>query len=162
MPRYAAIAAIGVVFSFLFLTLLPFIMGGGFFFSSYFSFAEKISKLGGLLADEAANFATAVFAMKALTSLLFGITMALIVRYFTLYRATLVSAASTGALALFASLIGIGCASCGVLFVGTFASLASLSALFLALPLRGLEFGIAGIFLLIITIIFLLRRLPSV
>lgn len=95
-------------------------------------------------------------------AVLFGISVAGIIYYFRLYKATMVSAASAfsvgGALS---GIVALGCASCGSLIVGFLASFFSASSLLIFIPYQSAVFGALGIAMLCVSLYLLNRKLVS-
>ena len=98
-------------------------------------------------------------AVAILTSILFGINVALIV---SLARKRSFRAAGRGTVAGLGGVsigaLGIGCASCGTLALTAVFPLVGSTGLLALLPLRGAEFGFFGVAALLLSIYFLAYR----
>ena len=100
--------------------------------------------------------------MLAIT-ILFGISVAGIVYYFRLYKATAVSAASAfSAGGAVSGIIALGCASCGYLIVGFLASFFSASSLLIFIPYQSAVLGALSIAMLCVSLYILNKKLASV
>lgn len=72
--------------------------------------------------------------------------------YYLRRRLSMQKSLGTGFLGMLAGLIGIGCASCGSIILSSVLGLGIAANFLRALPLNGLEFGLLGVFLLILSI----------
>jgi|SRR3989344_1183533 len=96
-------------------------------------------------------------------SVLFGISVAGIIYYFRLYKATAVSAASAyGAGGVVSGIVALGCASCGSLVIGFLASFFSASSLLIFVPYQSAIFGMLSIAMLCISLYILNKKIASV
>jgi hypothetical protein len=88
-------------------------------------------------------------------AVLFGLNLALALRTLVARRRTAASAGVTG---MFPGLLGIGCSACGSVLLSALLGTGTTAALVRTLPLGGLEFSIAGILVLIMSLLFAARR----
>lgn len=98
--------------------------------------------------------------LTVIISVLFGISVAGIIYYFRLYKATavsVVSAYSTGG--AISGIIALGCASCGSLIVGFLASFFSASSLLIFIPYQSFVFGALSIAMLGFSLYILNKKL---
>ena len=105
---------------------------------------------------------TSVFSfwLTLLVSVLSGLNIAMFI-FFLRRRLKSISLTDAGFVGAFISLLGIGCASCGsVVFAYLFGLSASVGFLGF-LPLRGIEFGILGLFLILFSIYFLAKKIQD-
>lgn len=96
-------------------------------------------------------------------AVLFGISVAGIIYYFRLYKATTVSitsALSTGGVA--SGIIALSCAACGSLVVGFLASFFSASSLLIFIPYQSFVFGSISLALLGFSLYMLNKKLGAV
>lgn len=120
----------------------------------------KLDFLTGLLSGITTNF-TALSAFYTVTiSMLFGINLAMIIYYLktkkeVVRRGTL--AATAGG--MMGGLFGVGCAACGSFFLSSTLSFFGAGAALTILPLRGQEFGILSVLLMVISIILISRKI---
>lgn len=114
------------------------------------SLAQKIELPLSLLGSIATNFTTLSALSTVLIAILFGMNVAMLV-YLVRSRAALLhkSGAATGTLGLLSGIFGIGCAACGSLIVTSVLSLLGAGGALAYLPLRGAEFGLIGVALLL-------------
>ena len=104
-----------------------------------------IDLLGGI----ATNFTAFSAVVAIIVSILFGMNAALLAYYFSRRVTTAKSAGMfTGIGGAVSGIFGIGCAACGSVLATAGLSLVGASGILTLLPLRGGEFGIAGIGLL--------------
>ena len=112
----------------------------------------------GMLTDMTANSL-----MTLAITVLFGVSVAGIVYYFQLYRATAVSAMSAFSAGGVASgIIALGCAACGSLVFGFLASFFSASSLLIFIPYQSIVFGTLSIMMLGVSLYLLNKKLASV
>ncbi len=122
----------------------------------------KFGLLAGLLAGIQTNFTTFSATMIVVVAFLFGINIAMLsFQWRQAVGQTSKMGIAASATGFVSGLFGIGCAACGS-FLGTaiFASLGASGALAL-LPLRGGEFGILGIVLLLFSITSISRAIQN-
>lgn len=105
---------------------------------------------------------TSVFSfwLTLLISILAGFNIAMLV-FFLKRRLRTVSFTEVGFVGVFVSLLGIGCSSCGsIIFVSLFGLSTSVGFLGF-LPLRGIEFSILGLCLILFSIYFLAKKIQD-
>lgn len=112
---------------------------------------EKIVLLTSLLGSFRTNFTPLSGLLLVLTSILIGVQSALFTYFMgqRIKRTNLVGMSLIGSIL---SLIGIGCASCGSIIISSLIGLSSMVVVIGILPLKGLEFSIVGILLLLFAI----------
>ena len=135
------------------LELLKFVL-----FSEQFSIASKfkviIASFGGIVT----NFHTTSMIVTLLVIALFGINVAM-VSYYLKCKVALDRSAGAGLAGTVFGMMGVGCASCGSVLITTFFGAAFTASVVGVLPLRGLEFGLAGVLLLVTSIYFTSKKI---
>src|SRR3990167_7930199 len=153
-PIYALFALIAGCAMFAFAVWLPnFRLIIIFLVSQDISFAQKLNLLISLLGSIATNFTPLSASYTIAIAMLFGINLAMIV-YFLRRKVAEVkqSGIYTGFLGVASGVLGIGCAACGsFLLTGALAFL----------PLRGGEFGILGVILLLLSIHLVAKQIQN-
>jgi hypothetical protein len=96
-------------------------------------------------------------------SILFGINVALIIYYIKQRRVKSgsVGLSLAGMGGLVSSLLGIGCASCGSVIVVSVLGLFGASGILLLLPFQGAEFAVLGLFMLLFSIYYLIKKISN-
>ncbi len=116
--------------------------------------ADRILFPIGLLGSIATNFTLFSASYTVALTLLLGVSISMIV--FAFRRRASVSRLrkdlAATLLGTMSGLLGIGCAACGSLFLAPFLMASGGAAFLVSLPLRGGEFGILGVLLLILSI----------
>lgn len=91
-------------------------------------------------------------------SLAIGSNLALLVHFFRVYHPGLsLSGVPASMLGVIASLIGVGCAACGTIFLTAIS--ASAAGLLVALPFQGAELSYIGLVLILLSTIYLARAI---
>lgn len=103
------------------------------------------------------NFTSEAVAFIFIIAFLTGINVALIV-YYIRSRSLLFRKSGAGFLGAFAGIIGVGCASCGSVLLSSIMGLSASTTLIGALPLRGTEFSLLAVALLVYSIYALSRK----
>lgn len=109
------------------------------------------------------NFTLFSATLLIITVVLFGINIALLTFYIRrrqeASRGTVAHMASIGGVV--SAVLGIGCAACGSVVLTSLLGLFGASGLLLLLPLHGVEFGIVGLVLLVVSIRYLIKRIED-
>lgn len=130
-------------------------------FSGSVSFVSKVSFVLSLYASLLTNFTVFSALYLILVSVLFGINIALLTFYIRRRQErshnTTAHLASIGG--IISAVLGIGCAACGSVVLTAVLSLFGAGGLLLILPLHGIEFGIIGFILLLVSIRYLIKRI---
>ena len=118
---------------------------------------NKIEILTALVRSINTNFTFFSMVIVIAMAMLFGTNVALIVYYFRL-RQTLVRQASGGIAAaslggLASGFLGVGCAACGTLILSPTLTFLGAGTLVMSLPFGGEEFGLAGLAMLVLSLI---------
>lgn len=160
-PRYVALAlifalVIGVGIVWLSShSLIWFVMN-----SDIFAWAARLKILWTALGLYATNFALASQVMVVLVALLSGINIAMLIFYFK-RRMAVSRAAGASGFGLVIGILGAGCSACGSVILSSLIGITSASALVSWLPLRGVEFGIASLALISLSIYILAKKIQS-
>lgn len=93
-------------------------------------------------------------------SILSGLNFSMLVFYLK-KRISLQKNIGTGFLGMIAGILGIGCASCGSIILSSIFGLTAATNFLRVLPFNGLEFGIVGILLLLLSIYFLSTKIQN-
>ncbi|MEK7061746.1 MAG: hypothetical protein AAB957_00590 [Patescibacteria group bacterium] len=116
-------------------------------------FSQKFNLPISLLGSITTNFTLLSASYTIAIAILFGINLSIIVYYLRRKIAELKQGGIvTGFLGITSGIIGIGCAACGSVLLTSILALFSASWIITLLPLRGGEFGILGVALLLFTI----------
>lgn len=94
------------------------------------------------------------------TALLAGINASVLAHYFK-KRIPLQRAMGVSTVGILGSFLGIGCASCGSLLLISLLGLSTAGGFIRLLPLRGMEFGIASILILLFSLFIIARKIES-
>lgn len=152
IPGYAVLALLTAIIVLVLALWLPNLaLVRDIAFSGAVPLDAKLRVLLGLIGSIATNYTPFVAAALVLASLLFGINVSLFLRGIGA-RWTASRVGGPGFLAslggLTSSLVGIGCASCGIFILGPLLALVGAGSLIAALPLGGAELIMLGISLL--------------
>lgn len=132
--------------------LLAFILS-----SERIGFAEKVRFTVDVWDVVQANTTPFQASLLILTALLFGVVVALLAYYGVRQRSFVRQSGITGIGGLIASFLGIGCSACGSIVL----SALGLSAAVSVLPLRGIEFSILAVLLLLATAFMTAERIQK-
>lgn len=128
--------------------------------SDTLTFTQKTNVVVALLGALQTNFTPLSRAVTITISILFAINTALMTYYF---RTRLAFEKEVGVSlgGMMAGLLGVGCASCGSVILATLFGMSATAGFLGIFPLRGQEFGILGIFLLIASIYLISKKIGS-
>jgi len=126
---------------------------------------NKIEILTALVRSLGTNFTPFSGAVTIAMAVLFGANVALIVYYFRLRR-TLVKHAGSGVIAasvggLASGLLGVGCAACGTLILSPALTFLGAGTVITSLPFGGEEFGLLGVAMLVVSLIWGAKRIAE-
>ena len=130
------------------------------FSSELFSWGAKLKILWTSLGTLNTNFNTANRILIIGLALLGGINVALLVFYIK-NRAKVLKTAGMSGLGLGVGLLGIGCGACGSVILSSIFGLTIAVGFIGGLPLKGLEFGLVGIILILISIYVVAKRISQ-
>ena len=108
------------------------------------------------------NFTTLSALSVMAMSIIFGINVAMTI-FFIRRRISSVgrSGAVTGLIGAVSGTLGVGCAACGSLLLTTVLAWVGAGALIQLLPLQGEEFGIAGVFILAVSVFLTAKQIEN-
>jgi len=119
--------------------------------SGIFDFKAKMNIFWSLLTAIKPNFPVSSIVITVSLSILLAIDISLFIFYFKRQLAVRAEA-GVGIFGLLIGFLGIGCSVCGPIILSSFLGLTTATVLIGFLPLGGLEFGIIGIILLLLSI----------
>jgi len=133
--------------------------------SSDMAAPTKFSLIASLLGSIATNFTGISAATTVAISLLFGMNVAM-VAYVIAGKLKEVSngALATGSLGALLGVLGLGCAACGSFLLLNFLAFFGAASLLALLPLRGVEFNLLALVLLVLAIVLAAKKIaqPSI
>lgn len=131
------------------------------FYTHSISVTGKLSFLGSIYASIFTNFSTPSAIFTAITAILFGINVALMVYYVRRRQSVLAGkTAEWSSVGGFVSgAMGIGCAACGSVILTSILTTFGAGGLLALLPLHGAEFGLLSMILLTVAIRQLAKRI---
>ena len=115
-----------------------------------------------LLESITINFTTLSASYTIVIAILFGIDMAML-SFFLRTRIAGVkqSGIATGFFGIASGILGMGCAACGSFILTSVLSLVGASSILAFLPLKGEEFGIIGVILLLASLYLTAKQIPA-
>ncbi len=125
--------------------------------SSSFSVWEKLTVLAASFGLFTSNFTFGSQVLIVLSSLLGGITVSILFVQMSKQVASKNTGAGLGGVVL--SMVGVGCGACGSIILSTLFGLSAGQWLTALLPFKGVEFGVLGILILVVSIVRLSYRL---
>jgi len=154
----SAIVFLGVIVLTIWLPNIPFI--GHTMVSDQFTLEQKYNLLSASLSAFKTNFSAFSRFLDVLIALLFAINISLLVFYLK-KKISLEKSIGTSILGIVLGIIGVGCASCGSVILTSVLGLSAASSFISVLPLKGVEFGLLSVGLLIYSIYILLRQIKD-
>lgn len=127
--------------------------------SSYDAY-QKIAVLAGSWEAINTNFTSVSRIVTIIVALLFAVNIALIVFYFK-KRAGVYNSAGVSLGGALVGFIGVGCASCGSVLLTAVLGLGTTASFIKILPLKGQEFGVLAIAILLFSIFTTARKIKS-
>lgn len=128
--------------------------------SDAFDAVDKLNVFLSSLGAIETNFSTLTRNLTIAVSLLSGINIALLA-YYLKRRIALEKAAGVGFFGTAIGLIGVGCASCGSVILSSIFGIGASTGFLGLFPLRGAEFGIAGVALLLVSIVLVAKKIEN-
>ena len=104
------------------------------------------------------SFTLASKSIVIILSILGGINISMFIFYLKT-RITLEKSSGLGLLGIISGLLGVGCASCGSVVLSTLIGVSLTTGIVDFLPLNGLEFGILGMIIVILSIYLLSKKI---
>ena len=126
------------------------------------SLSQKFNFPISLLSSITTNFTLLSASYTIALAVLFGINLAMIVYYLKRRVAEIKqSGITTGFFGIMSGILGIGCAACGSVILTSILTLFGASGVLISLPLRGGEFGILGVVLLLFAIYTISKQIQN-
>lgn len=126
--------------------------------SSTLTIWQKTNLLTGLLGSLQTNFTPLSRAVTFITAGLAGVQVSLLV-YYLQQTARIQQSMGMSAVGVTASMLGVGCASCGSVVLTSLIGFGSATTILGFLPFRGLEFGLLGITILLLAIHLTIKKI---
>lgn len=160
---YIALAGTLAITAFLFAVWLPNTrLIADIFITSGASFATKLKVAVALLGGIGTNFSFLSAGYTIAIAALFGVNTAMIVYLLKRVRAGLGSGPLVaGVGSITSGALGIGCAACGSFILTAALSSLGAASVLAMLPLRGGEFGILSVALLVLSLILISRKIAA-
>src|SRR3990167_5317479 len=160
---YIALASTLAIAAFLFAVWLPnFGLIGEVFSTSSAPLAAKLKVAVSLLGGIGTNFSTLSASYTIAIAILFGIIAAMIV-YFVRKKRTQLggNTLTTGLGGIGSGILGIGCAACGSFLLMTILSSFGAAGAIALLPLKGGEFGVVSVVLLVVSLTLISKKITE-
>lgn len=125
-----------------------------------YTWPEKVRVLLDFPALAAIRFTPETVVIVLVMAILTGVNMALLTHYLRT-RITADRQLGIGLLGVVVGLLGLGCLSCGSIIIASLIGVAASTAFLGVLPLHGLEFGLSGIGLIVLSIYLLAQKIPN-
>lgn len=129
------------------------------FTSGFFDLASRTKIFFNSLTSVATLSLSSVVVIVILSALL-AVEISIFVFYFK-KKVVIKKEAGLGLFSLPLAFLGVGCSACGSLVLSSLMGLTAATTLIGFLPFRGLEFGISGIFLLLVSIYLIALKISS-
>lgn len=164
-PNYIALASIlAIVITLIIFLISVLILHYGLlvyvFTSGIFGLEAKMQIFWDLLTAIRLNFSFSSIVIMVSLSALLAIDIAIFTFYFKKQMAVRAEA-GVGVFGLLIGLLGIGCSACGSIILSSILGFTTATALIGFLPFAGLEFGIIGIFLLLLSIYLIALKIQA-
>ncbi|MEK7072142.1 MAG: hypothetical protein AAB969_01075 [Patescibacteria group bacterium] len=127
--------------------------------SGYFNLEYKTKIFFNSLTSVAALPLSSIIVIIVLSALL-AIEISAFIFYFK-KRVVVKKEAGLGLFSLPLAFLGVGCSACGSLILSSLIGFATATALIGFMPLKGLEFGLLGIFILLLSIYLIASKISS-
>lgn len=125
--------------------------------SEDFLYSQKINILIISLGALKTNFTPASRTLTIVSALLSGINFSLLIFYFKRLKNAKIFGSGLGG--TISTVLGSGCASCGSVILTSLFGVTTTVSLIYTLPLRGNEFSLAGITILVLSIFLLTKKI---
>lgn len=158
-PKYLAIAIMAALTIIVFAAWLPNLhLVSLTFTSSNLTFWQKTNLLISLAGSLQTNFSLFSLSVIIVNALLAGIQTSLLI-YYLRQTAEIQKETGMSFAGITASLLGVGCASCGSVVLSSLIGFGSTAVILNFLPFRGQEFGFLGIGILLFAIHFTMKKI---
>ena len=160
---YITLAGLLAIGAFVFAVWLPnFGLIGEVFSSSSAPLTEKIKVVVSLLGGISTNFSFLSAGYTIAIAMLFGVNIAMVVFFLKQTQIRLAGQdVATGFGGIASGILGIGCASCGSFILSAALSSFGAAGALAILPLKGGEFGILSIILLLFSLTAISKRIAA-
>jgi hypothetical protein len=160
---YIAIASVLALFAFVFAVWLPNLgLMTDIFTTSSAPLGAKLKIALSLLGGIGTNFSTLSASYTIAIAVLFGITVAMILYLVQKKRAGLGSNTIWAGLGgVVSGILGVGCAACGSFLLMTILSSLGAAGALALLPLKGGEFGVLSVILLVISLVLISKKITE-
>lgn len=128
--------------------------------SSDFDLLTKVNIFAAMLGAINTNFTPLSRTLTLIVAALFSVNVSLSIYYFK-RKFALEKSSGIGILGILVGMLGVGCASCGSVVLTSFFGLGTTVVVIRALPLKGQEFGILGIVVLILGIYLTAKKIDD-
>ncbi len=128
--------------------------------SNIYTLQQKFSLLISSLGALQTNFTTLSETLTIIVALLFGLNIALLI-YYLKKRIRLQRSSGLGVIGIISGLIGVGCASCGSVILSSIFGLGATAGFIGVLPLKGQEFGLLSIAIILFSIFLLAKKIQD-
>lgn len=155
-PRYIAILSVTTILALLIVVILSRLSSLTYLVTQSFSLSLKTKTIWYTLASGIAVLSW----VEILIALLIGLNITVSVYYFQQYIAQK-RLMGVGAFGVLFGFIGMGCAACGSIVLTSILGIGASSQLLGILPLKGVEFSIIGIVLLLVSTIIIALRIDK-
>jgi len=133
---------------------------GKIIFGDVFTFKQKFKILFASLGAFETNFTTESQVLLLLIAGLVGVNVAMLAYYFRT-RMVLQRAAGASVFGIAVSILGVGCSACGSVVISTLFGISTAVIIINFLPLKGIEFSLLSIVVIIGSIVYLAKRLQT-
>lgn len=128
--------------------------------SNIYTLSNKVGIFWSSLGFLKSNFTPLARVLTIMVMVLSGINVAMLM-YYLKNRIRLEKAAGAGMLGTIAGLVGVGCASCGSVLLTSFIGIGASTSFLGLLPLKGVEFSILGIVIILLTIYLIAKKIQN-
>lgn len=158
-PRYLVIGVVFMTMMVILAAWLPNLgLVGSTIGSSELEIAQKLKLLTALVGGINTNFQPEARVMVLLSAFLAGIQISMVSYYFG-QKIKVGRGAGAGIVGIVSSLLGVGCASCGSVILTSFLGLGTSSLVLSSFPLKGTEFAILGLLIILASLIITTKKL---
>lgn len=157
-PLYIFLALFFAFIIFAFANFLPNLSFAGYIIGGDLDFSYKVKILWGMLGYFRTNSTLTAQIMLVSVALLAGIDIALAV-FYAKRKIVTDRAAGFGMLGIVGGFFGIGCSACGSVVLSSIIGVGASGQLVGILPLKGLEFSILSLGILLASILYLAKKI---
>ncbi|NCN06652.1 MAG: hypothetical protein GW946_02300 [Candidatus Pacebacteria bacterium] len=121
---------------------------------------QKITLLSSLIGSLQTNFTMISRSLILITAVLAGVQISLLT-YHMRQKIRVQKSLGMSFAGILSGLLGVGCASCGSVILTSLVGIGSTTAIIAFLPLKGQEFGLLGVGLLVFANVFLIKKISQ-